>query len=617
MSAIFRFIYTGIVFRKANLENCRVTEQLRRAAVELPELFADYISALRRITELQDLTTTSSGGICPDPAATSSASHLSCMSTLSALPSTAVSTTGHWFGATVSDASSTFAAPMASAPCVSTFSAQPSAARITTGLFGAPAPRAFTTTATSGVTTSASRLFGPSAASASPTTVTSVAHAPRGLGVGVSPPAAGSSACLPFGASVPDASPPAVRTSTSLLFGASATTATAAVPVPCASLFGALPVGPELSTSRMFRNPASGASRTTAASAAPVPGVTTFGALTSEAWNATRLPFGAPAARPSATIATSAETLRVSAFGTLPSTAATNPIVGCDHHLTDREPRAPVQTAPILPAAPTGKSQGAQATILSAAQYAKELGLDADDSDDVQADLDSARKAWVQVLGSATKQYQVPARQEGAVDGEGEDDAVLSELMTILGTTYSGEEHGAALEEAAGGSALSLEAFTDWYMRWLYKNEDSTEEDGSCDDYDDSSTSSVSCNAVTSTVHTSETHAGSGSELLTAAQYFALPDLLGDNAEDLQSDIDAARVVWLEVLGGATRQYDIPARQRGEKDVVLCQLVELMGKTYRRRADGRALRKAAGGSALSLEAFTDWWIRWYYEKVDY
>jgi hypothetical protein len=122
MSAIFRFIYTGIVFRKASLENCRVTEQLRRAAVELPELFADYISALRRITELQDLTTTSSGGICPDPAATSSASHLSCMSTLSALPSTAVSTTGHWFGATVSDASSTFAAPMASVPCVSTFS---------------------------------------------------------------------------------------------------------------------------------------------------------------------------------------------------------------------------------------------------------------------------------------------------------------------------------------------------------------------------------------------------------------------------------------------------------------------------------------------------------------
>jgi hypothetical protein len=76
--------------------------------------------------------------------------------------------------------------------------------------------------------------------------------------------------------------------------------------------------------------------------------------------------------------------------------------------------------------------------MLCAAQYAKELGLDADDAEDIQADLDSARKAWVQVLGSATKQYEVPARQEGTVDGEGEDDAALTELMTILGTTYNG-----------------------------------------------------------------------------------------------------------------------------------------------------------------------------------
>jgi hypothetical protein len=251
--------------------------------------------------------------------------------------------------------------------------------------------------------------------------------------------------------------------------------------------------------------------------------------------------------------------------------------------------------------------------MLSAAQYAKELGMDADDAEDIQADLDSARKAWVQVLGSATKQYEIPARQEGAVDGEGEDDAVLGQLMTVLGTTYNGEEHGAALEEAAGGSTLSLEAFADWYVRWLYKNEDSieegnssggeeddggeskpapkkedgTEEDGSCDDYDDSSTSSASCAAATSTVHTSETTAGSGSKLLTAAQYFALPDLLGDNAEDLQSDIDTARAVWLEVLGSATQQCELPAGQRGERDAVLCQLVELMGKTYRRRRAGR------------------------------
>jgi hypothetical protein len=129
----------------------------------------------------------------------------------------------------------------------------------------------------------------------------------------------------------------------------------------------------------------------------------------------------------------------------------------------------------VLPQA--GGPDAVKARVLTAAQYVQELGFDAEDEEEVQADLDSAREAWVRVLGSATTQYDIPVRQKGAVDGEGEDDAVLSQLMTVLGTTYSGEEHGVALEKVAGGSALSLEAFTDWYVRWLYQNEDSDEDD--------------------------------------------------------------------------------------------------------------------------------------------
>jgi hypothetical protein len=149
------------------------------------------------------------------------------------------------------------------------------------------------------------------------------------------------------------------------------------------------------------------------------------------------------------------------------------------------ETPTPTTDVPTIPTAPPSTPLPALHTcpedepvLLSATQYVQELGLDAVDAEDIQAELDSARKAWVQVLGSATKQYEVRARQEDAVDGEGEVDAVLSQLMTVLGATYRPEEHGVVLAKVAGGTALSLEVFTDWYVRWLYKSEDSSDGNG-------------------------------------------------------------------------------------------------------------------------------------------
>jgi hypothetical protein len=249
--------------------------------------------------------------------------------------------------------------------------------------------------------------------------------------------------------------------------------------------------------------PASGGSRfgfpaapTTAAPPAPISGSLTFNASPARAGTTAGFSFGAPTdgiattttdAAPAsgefsfggaATPATTASA--VPAFGgfifNAPSTTATAAATGFSFGTSAKVLDTAKVTSPRFassaPAAST-THPGAKAKLLTAAQYAEELGLDADDAEDIQEDLDSARKAWVQVMGSATKQYEVRARQEDAVDGEGEVDAVLSQLMTVLGATYSGEEYGVALKKVAGTSVLGLEAFTDWYLRWLYKNEDS------------------------------------------------------------------------------------------------------------------------------------------------
>jgi len=139
-------------------------------------------------------------------------------------------------------------------------------------------------------------------------------------------------------------------------------------------------------------------------------------------------------------------------------------------------------------------SASAAAILLSAKGYVKALSLEEDEEEEVADELQNARRIWEKVVGSSTKAYEISVAAavsgEAQVDGGDDEDVVLSELMTQLGTTYSEEEHGAALRKiatpsssngnskgsssaAAATVSLSMEAFSDWYVRWLYGSSDS------------------------------------------------------------------------------------------------------------------------------------------------
>ena len=150
---------------------------------------------------------------------------------------------------------------------------------------------------------------------------------------------------------------------------------------------------------------------------------------------------------------------------------------------------------------------------------------DDDDDDDcmveeeeVQQELDNALCVWTEVLGGAEVPYSVPTlselqqrhqeaqekrKREKAAAAKGKDeeegrgrgrreaeDEVFSALMTKLGTTYSEQEHGGALRKVAVAEAtgpvkvLSRAAFTDWYVRWLFRNDDDDDDDVDDDDGD-------------------------------------------------------------------------------------------------------------------------------------
>ena len=99
------------------------------------------------------------------------------------------------------------------------------------------------------------------------------------------------------------------------------------------------------------------------------------------------------------------------------------------------------------------------AEMADAAAYVESLGLDADMVEDVQEEIDNAQRAWAKVSGG------------GAAAG---DAAFYSALMGELGSAF---------DEAVSGELLALEkgslqAFTDWYVKWLFHEEELEDDDG-------------------------------------------------------------------------------------------------------------------------------------------
>jgi hypothetical protein len=170
--------------------------------------------------------------------------------------------------------------------------------------------------------------------------------------------------------------------------------------------------------------------------------------------------FGGPIAAPAVTAAASFST--GFSFGSAVSTPA--PVGGFSFGAATTPVVAKTEIVSIA-AAPATSSVAS--VLLSATRYAQELGLDEDEAEDVQSEIDNAREAWSAVVTGGSDTTTVAASECG-------EDGIFDRLMTRLGTTFSAEEHGEQLTAVLDSDRqLSVFAFADWYIRWLYKSDGS------------------------------------------------------------------------------------------------------------------------------------------------
>ncbi len=127
--------------------------------------------------------------------------------------------------------------------------------------------------------------------------------------------------------------------------------------------------------------------------------------------------------------------------------------------------------------------------------------------------------------------------------------------MTRLGTTFSSEEHGEQLTAVLDSDRqLSVFAFADWYIRWLYKSDGSDAGDDEEAEQQSSATSgsqgwfNVKWSVAPVTRQTPTVVIAS--VLLSATRYAQELGLDEDEAEDVQSEIDNARQAWSAVVTG-------------------------------------------------------------------
>ncbi len=111
---------------------------------------------------------------------------------------------------------------------------------------------------------------------------------------------------------------------------------------------------------------------------------------------------------------------------------------------------------------------------LTALEYVQELDLEAEMAREVEDELAAAQQAWQLTIGEAS------AYRLSGLDAAPGRQSITSQLMSCFQSSYSDEKHGTELRRIAmqSGEVLHRGQFVDWYVRWLYGNDISTE-DGS------------------------------------------------------------------------------------------------------------------------------------------
>ena len=120
-----------------------------------------------------------------------------------------------------------------------------------------------------------------------------------------------------------------------------------------------------------------------------------------------------------------------------------------------------------------------------AGDYVKLLGLDIDDEEDVKDAILEADKAWHDVMGTINE------LDMSSKDSCG-DDGPICKMMEALGTTYSTEDHGDALYELSRSSAkLRKSMFIDWYVRYMFHDDDDIDNDDDDNDNDNDDSDNI------------------------------------------------------------------------------------------------------------------------------
>ena len=107
-----------------------------------------------------------------------------------------------------------------------------------------------------------------------------------------------------------------------------------------------------------------------------------------------------------------------------------------------------------------------------AKQLVVKMCLEDDDIEDIQNDIIEAQKIWNSIVGGPEDTIDMSTVASTSDDGP------ICKIMESLGATYSIDDHGNPLETISSkhnSSMLDFNSFVDWYIAYLYKNDDDEE----------------------------------------------------------------------------------------------------------------------------------------------
>ena len=116
-----------------------------------------------------------------------------------------------------------------------------------------------------------------------------------------------------------------------------------------------------------------------------------------------------------------------------------------------------------------------------AKQLVVKMSLEDDDIEDIENDIFEAQKIWTTIVGGPNNTIDMKTANSISDNGP------ICKIMESLGATYSIDDHGKSLEliSLEHSNILDMNTFADWYIVYLYKNEEDDEYNNGTDLHED------------------------------------------------------------------------------------------------------------------------------------